>query len=161
MKCFPNPIRHWQHVECAKWAMPRCSYWILKRYFRESSAYEQSRRLDNWPARIRSMSSCNISSEKKQKNKPSRRLIEEVCHYGFYPASRFRSGAIWGLFYWLSEYTPSCYKKHTHTKILLDKNSHPQKKEELNHITLAMATLREEQQFKYSWSVSQMEISKH
>lgn len=76
---------------------------------------------------------------KKQKTKLSDRFIEDVCHCRFYPASRLSSGAIWGLFFLLVEVIspPSCYKKHTHTKILLDKNSHPfaKKKKKKSHHT--------------------------
>lgn len=62
---------------------------------------------------------------KKKKKKLSDRFIEDVCHCRFYPASRSSSGAIWGLFYWFSEDTSQLLPKHTHTNILLDKNSHP------------------------------------
>lgn len=77
MKCFPNHIRHWQHVECAKWAMPKCSYWLLERYFRESSAYGQKQTAQNWPPES---DRCRLATFplKKNKIKRSHRFIEEV-----------------------------------------------------------------------------------
>lgn len=80
-------------------------------------------------AEMQHQSSCDNSEKnflkrtrrRKKTNKLSNRFIEDVCHCRFYPASHLRSGAIWGL----TGLLPSCYKKHTHTTILLDKNSHP------------------------------------
>lgn len=65
-----------------------------------------------------------FKNKKKKENKiKSDRFIKDVCHCRFDPASHLRSGANWGLC--LTGLLPSCYKKHTHTTILLDKNSHP------------------------------------
>lgn len=64
-----------------------------------------------------------LRTRRKRKKIKSDRFIKDVCHCRFYPASHLRSGANWGLC--LTGLLPSCYKKHTHTTILLDKNSHP------------------------------------
>lgn len=84
--------------------------------------------------------------------------MRTFCHCRFDPASLLRSGAIWGLFYWLSDITSQLLQEtHSHHHLVgqeftpISKEQKNRTKEKKNnHITLAMATLMKEQQFKYS-----------
>lgn len=112
--------------------------------------------------------------------KLSDRFIKDVCHCRFYPASRFKVRCNLGPFFFffslstgLSDITSQLLQEtHSHHDLVGQEftPNFPKKrkekkekklKKEINHITLAMATLMKEQQFKYSWCVFQMEISKH
>lgn len=87
------------------------------------SAYEPSRRLKHWPGRIWTKCSTNCLATLVTKFKKNNNYLidssKTFCR--FYPASRLRSGAIWGRFFfffftdWLSDITSQLLRgTHSH-----------------------------------------------
>lgn len=84
---------------------------------------------------------------KGKKTKKGNDLIDPLrtfCHCRFYPASLLRSGAIWGLFYWLSDITSQLLQEtHSHhdlvgqefTPISKEQNKQTNKKKKQSHHT--------------------------
>lgn len=156
---------------CKKDVMPRCCCWSSNRlfifFFFFIGAVVRVRAETIWTTR-----KCSTNLEKSKIKRRKRNVIDSSRTFVTADLTLLlASGAIWGLFLnfifnsfsllvkW--RHLPAATRNTLTPRVLLDKNSHPfnkktkqkEKKKEINHITLAMATLMKEQQFKYSWSV--------
>lgn len=119
---FLHHIRHRQHVECAKWVMPRCCYQSLKRYLRASSAHKEIRRLNIGRSDLIYVVLQHVLWKETKKQK--RNYLKDSSRTFFFTADftlllRLRSGAIWGLFYWLSDITSQLLQEtHSHQDLV-------------------------------------------